>query len=251
MGVEELLDTVVDTETSRFSAAFDTTLSSKLTSAAAFSINVAFTVHVHIGILDPGHDLLISAKIRSETIDLWSNETLLREFHSISPRDSLDLTLRVLRGVDLYTTLSTTEGYISNSEFESHERGKSHNFLDIHRWRIAGTAFNGEFVVLVLGTVAEDLLHLAVVTSDWDCETDNVVTDLDHFEVVFGNVGFGCCAVEEEFDLFEETGFFGGVCNWASLFSKGAHTYITDKQRCLRVVIGVDLPRTLMDPYWR
>ena len=60
--------------------------------------------------------------------------------------------------------------------------------------------------MLVLGAVAEDLLHLSVITLNWDCKADNVVTDLNHVQVVLGHVGLGGSAVEEEFDLFKETG---------------------------------------------
>jgi len=207
---EELLDTVVHTETSGLGTAFNTTLRGELASAATFSVDVTLTVHVDIGILDPSHNLLVSSKIGTEAIDLGSNEALLGQLHSVSPGDSLDLVLGVLLGVNLDTTLGTAEGNVSDGELESHQGGESHNFLQINIVGISSATLNGELVMLVLSAVADDVLHGAVVSADWDGKTDNVVAHLDDIEVILGNAGLGSGTVKEQLNILEETRLFSG-----------------------------------------
>jgi len=161
--------------------------------------------------------LLVGTKIGTKAINLGPNETFLGEFHSISSGDSLNFTLGVESGVNFNSTLGSTEWNISDGEFEGHKGSQSHNLLNIHGRGIAGATFDGELVMLVLSTVTEDLLHGSVVTLDWDSESDNVVADLDHVEVVLGNVSLLGSTFEEKVNLFEETGFLSFVGNWTSL----------------------------------
>ena len=65
--------------------------------------------------------------------------------------------------------------------------------------------------MLVLGTVASDRLDLTIVTADRNRKSDDIVASSNQLEVVFGDSGFGSSAVEEKFDLLEETRFFGFV----------------------------------------
>ena len=69
--------------------------------------------------------------------------------------------------------------------------------------------------MLVLGTVADDVLDGAVVETDGNGEPDDVVAGANQLEVVLGDAGLGCGSVEEELDLLEETGLFGRVANLA------------------------------------
>jgi len=91
LGVEELTDGVVDAETGGLSTTSDTSLGDKLTSAAAFSIDVGLTTDVHVGVLDPGHGLLVGSHVWSEAVNLGTDETLLDELHGVLTGDSLDL----------------------------------------------------------------------------------------------------------------------------------------------------------------
>jgi hypothetical protein len=105
----QLADSVVDTETSGLATAIDTTLSDKLTSAATFRVDILFTLNVHVGILDPGHDLLVGTHIGSETINSSTDEALLDELHSVLAGNSFKLGLGEVTRVDLDTTLTATE----------------------------------------------------------------------------------------------------------------------------------------------
>ena len=55
--------------------------------------------------------------------------------------------------------------------------------------------------MLVLGTVANNVLDLAVVAADWDRESDNIVAGTDQLEVVLADTGFRGGSVEEELNL--------------------------------------------------
>ena len=147
-----LTDGIVDTETSGLTAAIDATLSDELTSAAALSVDVLLTLDVHVGILNPGHDLLVGAHVRSKTIYGSTDKALLNELHGVLAGHALELTLGEFTGVDLDATLAATEWNIGNCEFEGHEGRKSLNFLKINVVRVTRTTLAWELVGRVLGS---------------------------------------------------------------------------------------------------
>lgn len=182
--VEQSLHAVVDAEAGRLGSSVNTTLGDEFTSCATFSVDVGLAVHVHVGIFDPGHDLLVGSEIRAEAVDLGANETLLGELHSVSTSNLLNFALGVLLGVNFNAALSTAEGDISDCELEGHQRGERHDFLQVNVGIIASSTLDRKLVMLVLGAVADDALDLAVVSSDWDGETNDVVACADQLEVV-------------------------------------------------------------------
>jgi len=149
---EHLADSVVDTEASGLSAASNTTLGDELASAAALSVDVLLTLDVDVGILDPGHNLLVGAHIGTKAINLSTDKALLDELHGVLSGHSLDFVLRVLARVNLDTTLGATEGNVSNCEFESHKRSQGLDLLQIDVLRVASTTLDGELVSRVLGS---------------------------------------------------------------------------------------------------
>ena len=80
---------VVDTETSGLVTTVDTTLGYEFTSAATFSVNVLFTLNVHVGIFDPSHNLFVGSHIWAEAINGSADETFLDELHSVFTGNSL------------------------------------------------------------------------------------------------------------------------------------------------------------------
>jgi hypothetical protein len=88
---QQLTGAVVNTKTSGFSSATNTTLLDKLTCAAAFSVNVLFTLNVHVGIFDPGHNLLVCSHIWAEAIYSSTDETFLNQLHSVLSGNTLKL----------------------------------------------------------------------------------------------------------------------------------------------------------------
>ena len=90
---EELTDGVVDTETGGLGTTGNTSLGDEFASAAALSIDVGLTLDVHVGVLDPGHGLLVGTHVGSEAINLSTDEALLDELHSVLTGHSLDLIL--------------------------------------------------------------------------------------------------------------------------------------------------------------
>jgi hypothetical protein len=105
-----------------------------------------FSLDVHVGIFDPSHDLFVGSHIWTEAVDGSADETLLDELHGVLASDALKLTLREFTGVDLDSTLATTEWNISNGEFESHEGSESLDLLKIDVIRVSGATFAGELV---------------------------------------------------------------------------------------------------------
>ena len=146
LSVKHFADSVVDTEASRLGTASDTTLRDELSSAAAFSVDVLLTLDVHVGVLDPGHGLLVGTHVRTEAINLSTNEVLLDKFHCVLSGNSLDLSLRVLARVNLDTTLGAAEGNVSDSKLEGHEGGKGLNLLQINVLRVASATLDGKLV---------------------------------------------------------------------------------------------------------
>ena len=191
-----LTDSVVNTETSGFGTTTDTTVFDELTSAATFRVDILFTLDVHVGIFDPGHDLFVGSHIGSKAVDSSTDEALLDKFHSVLTGDTFKFSLRKLTRVDLNTALTTTEWNISDSEFESHQLSKSLNFLQINMVRISGTTLAWKLVCGVLRTVASDGAEGAIVHTERDVETNDCLASLNQIQVLLIDAGFGCRVVE-------------------------------------------------------
>ena len=71
-------------------------------------------------------------------------------------------------------------------------------------------------MMLVLSAIASNGLNLTVVTADGNRESDNIVTGADQLKVVFGDTSFRSSAIEEKFNLLEETRLFDFFCDRAS-----------------------------------
>ena len=153
--VEELTDGVVDTETGGLGTAGDATLADELASAAALSVDVLLTLDVHVGVLDPGHGLLVGSHVGAEAVDLGTDEALLDQLHGVLTGHSLDLGGRVLPWVNLDATLGTTEGDIGDGKLEGHEGSQGLNLLQIDVGGVASAALDGELVGGVLGSARE------------------------------------------------------------------------------------------------
>jgi len=205
LGVEELTDGVVNTEAGGLSAAGNTALGDELASAAALSVDILLTSHVHVGVLDPSHGLLVGAHIGTEAIDLSANEVLFDELHGVLSGDSLDLGLGVLARVNLDTTLGTTERNISDSKLEGHEGSKGLDLLKINIGRVASATLDGELVSGVVGSVTSHSLKVSVVSAERDVEPDDGLASLDEVEVLLINASHNGSLVVEELDLLKET----------------------------------------------
>ena len=131
LGVEEFTDSVVDTETSRLGTTSDTALGNELSSAASLGVDVCLATNVHVGVLDPGHDLLVGAHVWSKAIDLSSDEVLLDKLHGVLSGCTLNFSLRVFSWVNFHASLCASERNVRNGELEGHEGSKSLNLLEI------------------------------------------------------------------------------------------------------------------------
>ena len=64
----------------------------------------------------------------------------------MSSHNTVDLSLGVLSGVDLDSSLGAAEGDIGDGELEGHEGGESLNLLKIDAGSIAGSSLDGKLV---------------------------------------------------------------------------------------------------------
>jgi len=204
---KELLDAVVDSESSTFSTSSDTTLVNEFTSAAAFSVDVLLSLHLNVGVLDPSHDLLVSSHVGTEAVNTRSNKTFLGEFHGVPTSDFLNFSQGIKFRVNANSSLCSTERNISDTKFVGHEGSKSHCLLEVDSGSITSSTLDRQEVMLVLGTVGSDSLDLSIVSTDRESESDDRVTRADEFKPVFGNSSGSSCLVEELLDILKEAGF--------------------------------------------
>lgn len=144
--VEESSCSVVDTKSSGLSSSFDTSLGDELSSAASLGVDVLLSLHVFVGILNPGHNLLVGSHIRSKAVNLSSNEVLLDQLHSVFSSSTLNFSLGIFPDVNFDSTFGSTEGDISNCEFKSHQSCESLNLLQIDIRSVTSTSFDWKFV---------------------------------------------------------------------------------------------------------
>jgi len=213
--VKHLTDSIVDTKASGFGSSHDSTLLDELTSAAAFGVDVLLTLDLHVGVLNPGHDLLVGSHVRSEAIDRGSDESLLNELHGVLAGNSFEFSSGKISGVDLDTSLGTAERNIGDSELEGHEAGEGFDFLEINVVRVTGASLDWELMSRVLGSVASDCFKTSVVSAKRDVESDDGVASLYHLEVLWVESSLFSSRGEEQFDLLEETWLSVLIRLWA------------------------------------
>jgi hypothetical protein len=78
----------------------------------------------------------------------------LDKLRRIATGDGFNLRNAEFAGVDLDTTLGTTEGDVDDGTLVGHERGKSHHLLLVDVLAVADTALARKAVVAVLNTEA-------------------------------------------------------------------------------------------------
>jgi hypothetical protein len=128
---EELASTIVHSKASRLGPALDTSLVDEFSSANTLRVDVLASLPALVGVLNPGHNLLVSAHVGAQAIDLGADEVLLDELHCVATGHALDFSLRIFSWVDCDSTLGAAEGDVGDCKFEGHERGKGHGLLQI------------------------------------------------------------------------------------------------------------------------
>jgi len=200
--LQEFSDTEEDTETSRFDSTFNTTLTQRFTGDTSGSVDIVVAVEDGVSILHPGHFSGTSTHIRSGDIDGSTNEVLSGQFQSVSSGQIFEFSGRVLAGVDLDTTLTTTVGEFDDGALQGHQAGEGFDFLKIDVFRVSGTTLNWESVMLVLGSVSGDEFHLTVVSNEGKTNLEDSRALLVDFQLILGDVGEGTSDVEVLVDHF-------------------------------------------------
>lgn len=153
--LQELADTVVDTETGGLVTAADTSLGDGLAGDTSSSVDI-LGVELAVGVHDPGHLAGAGSDIGGGDIDTGSNEVLLAELHGVAAGDALELGRGELLGVELDASLGTTEGNIDDGALVGHEGSQGLDLLEIDLVRETNTSLAGKAMAGVLGTVTLD-----------------------------------------------------------------------------------------------
>lgn len=184
--LQELADTVVDTETGGLVTATDTSLGDGLASDTSSGVDV-LGVELAVGVHDPGHLAGTGSNIGSGDIDTGSDEVLLAELHGVATGDLLQLSGGELLGVELDTSLGTTEGNIDDSALEGHEGGQGLDLLKIDLIRETDTSLGGKAMAGVLGTVTLNDDVGVIVNLDGELDAEDRVDGLDGRQGLLGD----------------------------------------------------------------
>ena len=202
--VEQLSEDEEAAHSCRFRSAVDAALAEELAGRAACGVDLLFSVDVVVGILDPGHFLLARAHVGSKHIVLWSNERLLGKLHGVLAGYLLQLSLRVLAGIDSDAAFGTSKWNIGHSQLERHQCRESYGLLECDSGSVASTTLNRHEMMLVLCSVARKRLNFTGVTLYWDLETKNVITSHEILEEIWRNGCPGRRPVHKELYLLQE-----------------------------------------------
>jgi len=143
LDVEALSNGIVYSKSCRLSSSCNTTLTNVLSRAASFSVDIALSSDILVGVLDPSHNLLIGSHVWAETIDSSSNIPLLDKLHSVPPGNSFELILTQLSWVNFHSSLGSSEWDIGDSKLESHEGSQGFNLLKVNVFSISCTSLGG------------------------------------------------------------------------------------------------------------
>ena len=155
--------------------------------------------------------MLVCAHIRTKAVDSGTDEALLDQLHCVLSCNALKFTLRVFAGVDFDASLCAAEGHVSQCELESHQRSQGLNFLEIDVGRVSSATLYWELVGVVLALkfvgleidkaggrylsslaylpVAGYNLQLAIVSSEWDVESDDSLAGPNQVQPLWVNAG--------------------------------------------------------------
>lgn len=205
--VEKGADAIIHAKPGAFGASSNAALVDEFASGASFRVDFGFATHLLVGVEDPGHNLLVRSHVWAQAVNLGSNEAFLVEFHCVLASDAFQLCLGVLLRVNLDTTFGTAKWNLGDLKLERHERRERHTLLNVDFFSESCAALNWQTVMLVLGTVADNVLDLTVVSPDGNRKADHCVTSHDHLKIVLGHSSLGSSSVKEHLHLLQETRF--------------------------------------------
>ena len=93
LSIQQFLNNIINTKPCTFITTRNTSLAYQFSSTTRFRINIILPVDILVSILNPSHNLFISAHIRSKTINTRTNKSFFYQLHCISSSYSLKLCL--------------------------------------------------------------------------------------------------------------------------------------------------------------
>lgn len=184
--LQELADTVVDTETGGLVTATDTSLGDGLAGDTSSGVDV-LGVELAVGVHNPGHLAGTGSNIGGGDVNTGSDEVLLAELHGVATGDLLQLGGSELLGVELDTSLGTTEGNVDDSALEGHEGSQGLDLLEIDLIGETDTTLGGKAMTGVLGTVTLNDNMGVVVELDGELDAEDRVDGLDGGQGLLGD----------------------------------------------------------------
>ena len=96
-----------------------------------------------VGRLHPSHFPRTSAHVGSRHIDCSSDRVFLSEFDRVISGKFLDLSERVVPGVDADTSLCSSVRKVDDRTLDGHEAGECFHFLNVNVFGVPRSALGG------------------------------------------------------------------------------------------------------------
>merc|ERR1719420_192804 len=141
--LDEVVQTVEDSSASCTGSAVDTSLVDGFASDTGTGVHVSVPNSIGISVSNPSHRPLASAHVRGRNINARSQETFLGKFDAKPPRDSLQLILAVLLGVNLDTGLASSEGDIYTGALVGHQSRQGLDLVSTYISGVSNTSLAG------------------------------------------------------------------------------------------------------------
>lgn len=131
------------------------------------------------------------------------NEFLFGQSHRVLPRDSLKLPLREIVWVEPDASERPTKRYVGDHVLKGIDGREGNSLLECDILTESHPTLHWHEMVLVLCSVAGEGLNRAIVSLDWNLESEAVVASHDILKHIEGHVTVLTCTVVKHLDLLE------------------------------------------------
>merc|ERR1719282_720484 len=141
--LDEVVQTVEDSSASGAGSAVDTSLVDGFASDTGTGVHVGVPNSVGVCVSNPSHLSLASAHVRGRNINTRPKKSFLGKFNGEPPGDPLQLILAVLLGVNLDTSLATSEGDIYTGALVRHQGRQGLDLVSTDVGGVSDASFGG------------------------------------------------------------------------------------------------------------
>merc|ERR1719282_249127 len=188
--LDEVIQTVEDSSASGAGSAVDTSLVDGFASDTGSGVHVGVPNSIGVCVSNPSHLPLTSAHIWGRNINTRSKESFLGKFDGKPPCDPLQLILAVLLGVNLDTSLASSEGDIYTGALVGHQGRQGLDLISTDVGGVSDTSLAGRSVVTVLRSVAINHLVTSIISLKRKVDFQNMGAGLKDFQDAMSLLGF-------------------------------------------------------------